>query len=381
MLVAGSVPYDSPWLTDQNLASAFAQRARVVYVEPPISPLTPFRGGEGTSVRSPVASLTRGCEPRPDGVTVTRPWALPPLEHPISRRISTPLIKTQLRRSTAFLGPVIDVALVTRRLPLPRTRVVCHLVKDWTPAGADLIGRSESDLINEILEISASADLVLAISTALQRKLAEHGIASRLLRHGFHASLATAYDAARIPADLAALPRPRFVYAGRIDGRLDMGLLESLAGRFRSGSVVLVGPVSPRLRDGTAVGRLFARPNVHRLGRRDRLSLPAYLVHADCLLLPYAQREWSRFGSPLKLWDYLYAGPPLVGTGYTVLGEYPPPLVHYADDPADFLVGVDQALTERFAGASTRRKFALANTWEHRADELLSLLPAVTSSR
>jgi teichuronic acid biosynthesis glycosyltransferase TuaH len=375
VLVAGSVPFDSPWLTDQNLATALAEKAGVLYVEPPISPLTPFRTGSRGNPAAALVQVARKPMRRRGGVNVVRPVALPPLERAIARRISAPFVRQQMQRTMRTLDHAVDAAVLTRRLPLPTTpRVVCYLVKDWTPAGADLIGRNQRDLLREILKLAASADVVLAISEALQRRLAEHGVESRVLRHGFHAALAGRYDGAEVPGDLAVVPEPRLVYAGRIDGRLDVAMLGAVADRFASGSLVLVGPLSPRLAPDPGVRALLARDNVHALGNRDRVSLPAYLVHADCLLLPYAKREWSRFGSPLKLWDYLYAGPPLVGTGYTVLAEYPPPLVHFVEDPDEFPERIAEALVKGRRGAERRRAFALANTWDHRADELLALL-------
>lgn len=375
VLLAGSAPFDSPWLTEQNLANAMSRRVGVLYVEPPFSPLTRVRGDRSLDSTRVLGDFV-GPAVRPRGrVYLARPIALPPLEHPMARGLSAPLVRKQVARAAAAAPFEVRAAIVARRMPLPAIPLrTCYLVKDWTPAGADLLGRSPKDLVAELQELADRADVVCAISNALRDKLAEVGVPSRVLRHGFHVELAQHYDDAEPPDDLLAVPEPRLVYAGRIDARLDFDMLDELARHFSAGSIVLIGPLSPRLPRTDSVARFTSRPNVHLLGARSRTDLPAYLVNADCLLLPYSDREWSKFGSPLKMWDYLYAGPPLVGSGYETLKEYPPPLVHYVAAGADYSGTVAAALAEDRAGRNARRAFALANTWLHRADEMLELL-------
>ena len=101
----------------------------------------------------------------------------------------------------------------------------------------------------------------------------------------------------------------------------------------------------------------------------------------DCGLLPYKASEWSKYGSPLKLWDYLYAGPPIAGSGYSVLASYPPPLVHFASDSLRLVEQVDAALAQGHRQADQRRSFALANTWTQRGATVLDLLEAAASRR
>jgi glycosyltransferase involved in cell wall biosynthesis len=235
---------------------------------------------------------------------------------------------------------------------------------------AGLLGRPADDLIAERDEICASVDLVLSISPSIQESLARVGIASEVLRHGFHADLADAYEGDP-PVELMAFPGPRIVFAGRVDARLDVGKLRAVARAFPRGSVVLIGPTSPRM-PAEDLTVLTEEPNVYLLGARDRGLLPPYLVHADCLLIPYRDTVWSHHGSPLKLWDYLYAGPPIVGSGYSILSEYPS-FVQFANEDDHFVAAVDEAVKDG-SGAAERRAFALTNTWDARGRELESIL-------
>lgn len=384
-VIYGSSCWDDAWLTEQNLAHALSRRHRVVFVEPPISPLTPIRYGLRDDTRS-LAAMVMQCRPRAAGrVHVVAPLVLPPRSNRMARALSAPLLARQVRRALAHLDIQRAVAVTAQWAPgivgaANEVRLVC-LIKDWVEAGRDLLGRETADLVRDRDSLLDAADLVCATSRQLQRSLASLGVDAALLQHGFHAELAPRYARAEVPSDYRALPRPLLGYTGRIDNRLDFEILQALAERFRTGSVVLVGPVSPRL-EHDHMARLKSFPNVHLIGFRARQSLPAYLVNLDCCLLPYRESEWLRHGAPLKLWDYLYAGPPVVGSGCTALLDFPPPLVRFARHAEGFCQAVEQVLVQDGPDdVVQRRRLAMENTWDHRADELNGLVMASGLSR
>lgn len=378
-VVYGSAPWAGTWYTEHNLAHALAADARVLFVDPPMSPLTPLRAAN-TSPRD----LLRRRPRRAGRVLAVRPLALPPLEHARARALSAPLVRAQVRRAVRAAGLRQPVVLAARGAPglagAAGERARIALIQDWVPSGAALLGRAEADLLAEVDDQCRSADAVVVISEALRERLGEGGIDATVVRHGFPADLREQYDRAEVPAMLGRLPRPRLVYAGGIDARLDFAALRDLAGAFPHGSVVLVGPVSPRL-DGAALATLSACANAHVLPAVAREQVPGVIAAADCLLMPYVEDEWGRYGSPLKLWEYLYAGAPLAGSGYRVLAEYPPPLVHFASPPARLADVVAAALAEAPESRERRRSFALDNTWDERAGELAALAERAIASR
>jgi teichuronic acid biosynthesis glycosyltransferase TuaH len=383
-VVFGTALWDAPWLTEQNLAAALARRHAVLYLEPEITPLTPFRYGLRDDTAAELARLASRSVRWSGGVGIARPVVLPPREHPVARRLSTGSLRRQLRRAARRTGLGAPVAVTTRYLPetfgAAGEALRVHLVKDWVTAGGALMGRNGRRLLADELAACRAADLVCVTSRQLRATLSEHGIDSVHLPHGFHSDLAPSYDGAPLPPEYHGLPAPRIGYAGRLDGRIDYDLLAQLADRMPHVSIVLIGPVSPRL-DPAPLERLRSRPNVHMLGPRARAELPGYLRHLDCALVPWRASEWSRHASPLKLWDYLYAGPPVVGTGGPALAEYPSHLVRYASEPDDFVPAVAAALAGGADGRAERGAFALANSWDARAAQLDELVDATIATR
>jgi hypothetical protein len=240
---------------------------------------------------------------------------------------------------------------------------------DHPAAAAALSGLHEADVEAEVAAKCAACDLIFTTSHPMQRLLAERGWESELVPFGFPSDLIETFDRAIEPVEYGALPRPLLGYTGGIDDRLDFDLIVKLADRFDRGSLVFVGPVSPRLA-GEARDALASRKNIHLLGPRSRQRLPAYIRYLDVALLPYRDTLFTRHQSPMKVWEYFYAGPPIVGVASPELRFYPPPLVNYTEEPDAVPSLVERALANPDAGMRERRSFALANTWEHRAIQL-----------
>jgi teichuronic acid biosynthesis glycosyltransferase TuaH len=102
------------------------------------------------------------------------------------------------------------------------------------------------------------------------------------------------------------------VYAGSLhESRLDVDLVVEIARSLPALHVVLVGPdsLSPESRC-----RLVSEPNVHLVGVRPYSSVPAYLQHADVIVVPHLVNEFTESLDPIKAYECVAAGTPTVAT-------------------------------------------------------------------
>ena len=112
------------------------------------------------------------------------------------------------------------------------------------------------------------------------------------------------------PTWFSALRRPLAFYAGALERRVDVDGLVRLARDLPDWTVVLVGPMhEPELFHG-----LSGEPNVHVRGAVPRQQVLAMAAAADVCLIPHRETPMSRAMSPLKLYEYLGAGTPVVAT-------------------------------------------------------------------
>lgn len=222
-------------------------------------------------------------------------------------------------------------------------------------------------------ELTRRADLVITTSENLRR--------SRLsLNPNTHTVLNAAdvdiFNKAldpdlEIPADLASIPDPRLGVVGLHDSRLDVDALEALARADAAWQIVLIGPVKPGQVDEA---RLRRHPNIHFLGEKPRPDLPGYLKGLAVALVPYKANELTRNIFPLKLFEYLAAGLPVVVGGLPELLRFEG-TIGVAGSAADYPEQVRRALAEDDAQKrSARIELASQNTWDHRVEEISELV-------
>jgi glycosyltransferase involved in cell wall biosynthesis len=245
---------------------------------------------------------------------------------------------------------------------LPHDRAV-YRMSDDTGAFPDA-PRSHDRLETEALR---RVDLVVATARRLAASARERG-ARRVLY------LPNACDPGpflapglREPADVAALPRPRAVYAGSLDSWFDTGLLASVASLLPRWTFVLIGPTRAARRP------LAARSNVVLLGPRPYADLPAYFRFADAGIVPFVLTPLTHAIHPIKIYEYLAAGLPVVATPMEESAAIGAP-IRLAADPEAFAAALEAARQEGTGAAEARRAFARRHTWDDRFATLLRAL-------
>ena len=286
-------------------------------------------------------------------------------------------------RRLGFEAPVLWAFLPTA-LPfaerLSAAAVVYHCV-DHYAANPGVDAAFVDALEERMLE---RADVVFATSSVLAERLRAKGAAQvRLVPNVADVALfARAHEPLPEPAELRGLPRPRAIYLGNLAAyRVDLALLAALAGRGIS--LVLVGPIGlgDAARAPRELAELLALPGVRAVGPRPPAALPAYLRHADVALIPFLDNDHTRGSSPLKLWEYLAAGLPVVATPLPSLAELGEPgLVRLARGPEAFAAAVRAAASGAPEERLARLARARAHDWPARIEELCEAVGAALAS-
>ena len=176
-----------------------------------------------------------------------------------------------------------------------------------------------------------------------------------------------------IPADLARIPEPRLLFVGAIAAyKQDLALLTDLARRHPGWSLVLIGAIGEG-DPSTTVSALQACPNVHLLGPRAYADLPAYLKGAALGLIPALLNDYTRAMFPMKFFEYLAAGLPVVATPLPALEPYSA-FVHRAADSSAFAQAVEACLAGGWSPDPGLVALLEAVSYRHRTLEMLRLV-------
>lgn len=215
----------------------------------------------------------------------------------------------------------------------------------------------------------ASADLVLCTSQKL------HNMARAINPHVYLIPNGCDYQyfsrAARkempLPYELKHLTGPIVGYIGVMATWCDLELVDKLARAYPQYNLVMVGPLYN-------VGRVPHRPNLHWLGFKAYEQLAAYAQAFDVGIIPFRQSSMTESVNPIKMWEYMAAGMPVVTTALPEARIYSD-IIYCSDDHAAFIDNVRLAI-ENDTEEKRQLRMALArqNSWESRALEITRLM-------
>jgi GT2 family glycosyltransferase/glycosyltransferase involved in cell wall biosynthesis len=162
------------------------------------------------------------------------------------------------------------------------------------------------------------------------------------------------------PAWLRQLPRPIIGYHGAIAEWFDAALVGDVARRRPQWSFVLVGGTHT-----ADLKPLAGLPNVHLLGEQPYRLLPAFLHAFDACLIPFKRTPLTAATNPVKFYEYLSAGKPVVSVTLPDLEAHQADgLVAFANDASGFIEQIERMLgADSPALAARRRQFAEQHTW------------------
>jgi glycosyltransferase involved in cell wall biosynthesis len=175
------------------------------------------------------------------------------------------------------------------------------------------------------------------------------------------------------PAAVAGIDRPRLGYFGVLDERIDWPLIATIAAQRPDWQWVLVGPtakVDPE--------ELPHAPNIHYLGQQAYADLPDFLQSFDLAVMPFALNDATRFISPTKTLEYLAGGKPVISSSVPDVVATYRGIVSIEDGAAAWIEEIDRLLhtpaTEHAARQQAAQPLLAQGSWDGIADRMWRLM-------
>lgn len=180
-------------------------------------------------------------------------------------------------------------------------------------------------------KIADAADCIICVSKELCALKKQDYSHVHYLPHGvdFEAFYQAATEA-RIAERVRDIPRPIAGYFGTLTGSNDIALWEFCAEKMPDVSFVLAGRVT-----GGDYSRLQAMKNVYMPGFVPYEQIPALCTGFDVCMLNWKMSPWIRSCNPLKMFEYMASGRPIVSVAIQEAEQYNE-CISIAADQEDF---------------------------------------------
>jgi glycosyltransferase involved in cell wall biosynthesis len=370
----------SDWSADlltnqQHLLARAAKRNSILFVES-LGLRKPQLAAK--DLRRIARRLARAASPlrEVDGVHVLSPLVLPLHTNEAVRRLNAWLLHRYVSHAIRRLG-MRDPVLWSF---VPQAEVLL----DWLAPSEVLYYVDDDHAAKEGIDAASflaaeerfarRADVVLASAPELVTRM-------QTLNENVHYApnvadtrlFAQALQPGPVDPALGACPGPRIVFVGAlIAAKIDLGLVVELARMRPEWTFAFVGPVGPG-DPHTNVDPLRSEPNIRLLGPRPYEKLPEVLRGADAAIVPYLLDGEMRSVFPMKTYEYLAAGLPVVSTPLVTLADVPD--IIKAADAGEFSARLAEAIeSDSPAERARRSQGAQSHSWESRLDQIAEVL-------
>ncbi|MEA5577519.1 glycosyltransferase [Anabaena sp. UHCC 0451] len=217
------------------------------------------------------------------------------------------------------------------------------------------------------------ADVVTVTSTPLLKQIkSKFSINEKLflLRNGvsFDQFNQITDQSLDLTPEFQSIPQPRITYIGVISEWFDLDLLYEAAKSLPNFSFVIIGPVE------ISIDKLKDLSNIYFLGYKPHSILQMYLQKSQIGIIPFLRTKLIESVNPIKLYEYMATGLPVVSTTWSELEDLDSP-AFLAKDNHEFIEYIKQIVAEPdVINRELLVKFAQANTWENRFTELMKVL-------
>ena len=328
----------------------------------------------GVSPADWLVALRRGFQQPEDPLEVL-PIALPPGWASRLSGAGQYILWKKIEKVCRLKAQPIEALVFTSPHYLPFMRHLPDRTKTFYYASDDYrnyVGWAEMEKLEK--RMVCRVDHSFFISEALARRAcAEYGVPDSKVTVSMNGTeerfLRTVSTSVTPPT--GPLPRPIAGVIGGIGDRIDMELLERCAGLKNLGTLLLVGPLPEA--PTPALQRLLEHPKCVATGAQPHETMHRWFQCLDVGLIPYTETAFNRMCSPMRLFDHLAGGMPVVANAACDQTRAFADIIDVCEDKASFVQAVSDACDRPADAKRIARQLAVAQmqTWTCRASGIL----------
>lgn len=353
----------------QNIMNRLSD-TEILYIDPPVSYLAPLKD---KSAKERLSAYKAPGEKVKEHLTV---FAAPPVipffnKHRLINKINQKRLARYIKRrmkENGFDRPYLwcysptSCDLVGR---IPNAGVIYDCV-DRHSAYKGMIDPKVVDRMEE--DLARRADQVFCTAQGLYETLVGYNKNTEMIPNG------AAYElfsraASTEPRD--ETKPPVFGFVGMLQECIDYEVIMKLAEAYPEGEIDLIGKPLP----GVDLSPLQQYKNIKLLGLIPQTELPEYIKRFDVCLNIFREGRLAKDVSPLKFYEYLATGKPIVSTKEPLQVIDFSDVTYICETQEDFVVKCEEALRENDPEKVARRMaYGKACSWDERVKRMEQIL-------
>ncbi|MBE7097072.1 glycosyltransferase family 1 protein [Bacillus cereus] len=227
-----------------------------------------------------------------------------------------------------------------------------------------LYGGYEDKLINKV-------DLVLYTAKQLEEILLQQVPTSKKMYfpNGVRYDFFTQKGLEK-PMDIKGIDAPICMYVGALAEWIDYNLINYCAKKLKHIAFVFIGP------SDLAKEKLMKLDNIYLLGTKPYEDIPQYLHHAGVGIIPFNTKDYKELidsVNPLKLYEYMSCGIPVVSTSWKEIRECDSP-AYLSNEFNEFAANIEKSIESNGSNKTEFENYAKTHDWNFKLDKLINYL-------
>ncbi len=369
--------YGPPWnqpakLSKHHFAKEWSNKSKVLYVEAPINFASFFtRHEEAIELFKRFVS---GPEKIKHNLWISSFFYLLPFRgskylfgSKIINMVNQFFVKNKLIRQIKKLGIKNPIIIVGSAHILPiidsikSSKIIYHCSDDYTVISSfpKSFPEIEKKLIKKCDLIVATADELMNAKKHLNKNIVSIPNGANI-EHFFKTQTSL-----KVPQDISKYHNPIIGYIGSVFQWLDIDWIKYAAEKCPKYDFVFIGPIS------IDISELKKYSNIHFLGPRPYEDLPKYMKLFKVAVIPFVIDEVTLKASPIKFYEYLASGIPIVSTELPDLMKFSD-VSNLAKGKEEYVNFIKLALeNENEKSMKNRMEISKNYSWEYRFETLI----------
>ncbi len=270
-----------------------------------------------------------------------------------------------------------QLELVVTYLPfIPTALTLLHapVIYDCVDDHSAYPGLIDKAVVNRLEARTADiASAVIATNETIAAKFPSHENSLSLIQNGVDHDMFAGPAAAWLETMQELPSQHRFLYVGAMREWFDTAVVAAVAQASPDSQIDCYGDALSSVRQ-----KLAGHANIIFKGTMPQSAIAQIAPRYDAALIPFCDSPLTAGVDPLKFYEYVSAGLPVVSSPIQALGVFGDDMVRLASTPQEFVSALIEALAE---DSLERRRFRIQSSrrfdWSHRIMEFDRVLDAV----